>query len=149
MISEVCGVLRNWFDVARYYGKFKIENGVITSYNDGDMGLLDGQYYRIIGSVFNDGVFIYPSNSADLRDEEFEGSVWCLAIPKEVVDLSNEIDEWTDKYGGIESSAMSPFTSESFGGYSYSKGSSAASGEGTGTNWQDVFAKRLNRWRKI
>jgi hypothetical protein len=44
---------------------------------------------------------------------------------------------------------MSPFTSESFGGYSYSKGGgSDASGKGQNT-WQGAFKARLNAYRRM
>ena len=47
--------------------------------------------------------------------------------------------------------SMSPFTSETLGAYSYSKGSSGnyASGSGNGgTSWKDVYASRLHRYRR-
>lgn len=148
MLSELCREIKNWFDKSRYFGDFVISGGSIISRNDGTMGLQDGQYFRIIGSVFNDGVYQYPTT--DLHDESFEGAVWALAIPKEVIDLSNEIDAWKDKYGGIDSQAMSPYQSESFGGYSYSKGGGGASdGSSLAGTWQGAFASRLNKWRKI
>ena len=149
MLSEVCREIRNWFDKSRYIGDFVIANGTITSRNDGTMGLQDGQYFRIIGSVFNDGIYQYPAT--DLHDESFEGAVWALAIPKEIIDLSNDIDAWVAKYATVDSVNMSPYNSESFGGYSYSKsggGSSSDSAHPSGT-WKTVFADRLNRWRKI
>ena len=149
MLTELCGYLRNWFDRAKFIGHFKIENGVIISFDDGDMGLLNGQYIRIIGSVLNDGVYQYEETIEGLQDEEFDGAVWSLAIPKEVVTLAQEIEAWQAKYGGADSSAMSPYTSESFGGYTYSK-SSGGSSDGSGQNgWQSVFANRLSQWRKI
>ena len=149
MLSEVCREIRNWFEKAKFIGDFVIANGTITSRNDGTMGLQDGQYFRIIGSVFNDGIYQYPAT--DLHDESFEGAVWALAIPNEIVDLSNDIDAWVAKYATVDSVNMSPYNSESFGGYSYSKsggGSSSDSAHPSGT-WKTVFADRLNRWRKI
>lgn len=150
MISEVCRVLRNWFEVEKFYGDFEIKDGEIKSLNDGEMGIQEGQYFRIIGSVFNDGVHQFPTNSANLQDEEFNGAVWLLAIPKDLVQLSDEIDAWNEKYTGVDSAAMSPFNSESFGGYSYSKSSGGnADGTGGSADWKSVFAHRLNQWRKI
>ena len=51
---------------------------------------------------------------------------------------------------GLENPNMSPFSSESFGGYSYSKAQGYA-GEGGGmlNTWQAIFASRLAPWRKI
>ena len=102
-ISELCQEIRNYFDLEKHNGHFVIENGNITA----DF-LRDGQYFRIMGSVFSDGVHKYP--------------------------------------------AMSPFTSESFAGYSYSKGGAGGSGSSGGsgaTGWKAAFASRLNAWRKL
>ena len=139
MITEVCQYLKNWFELKKIHGKFVIENGYINN-----VGLLDGQYYRVIGSALNDGVHRYPDA---LRDETFEGSVWTMGIPQAVLDLVSEIEAWRAKYETVDSTAMSPFQSESFGGYSYSKGST--SNGSTNPGWQSVFASRLNPWRKI
>lgn len=148
ILTELCQELKNWFSISKYYGMFTVENGVIISRNDGTMNLQDNQYYRIIGSVFNDGVHQHPAT--DLIDEVFDGAVWALAIPKDVINLADDIDKWQAKYGDIESEAMSPFASESFGGYSYSKsGGSASDGTSNAGTWKGVFASRLNKWRKI
>lgn len=143
MLTELCQELHNWFERKKYFGTFTIEAGNITG-----LDLLNGQYFRVIGSVFNDGVYQYPA--WELTDETFEGAVWALGIPKAVIDLADEIDAWRKKYESADSAAMSPFNSESFGGYSYSKGGGGTSGSGNNlTGWQGVFASRLNRWRKI
>ncbi len=85
-----------------------------------------------------------------LKDEIFDGEIWAMAIPQEFVFLAGEIKAWQDKYGGIDSEAMSPFQSESFGGYSYSKGGSSVSNRASSvTTWSNTFASRLNKWRKI
>lgn len=149
MLNELCGYLRNWFEKIKYIGQFKIEDGVITLI-DGEMDLLDGQYIRIVGSLLNDGVYQYSANIEELTNEEFNGAVWSLAIPKEILAISKEIEEWQAKYGTVDSVAMSPFSSESFGGYSYSKSQGFAStGGGMLTTWQALFASRLSQWRKI
>lgn len=146
MLTELCQELRNWFDMARYRGTFTIMGGQLTDCSF----LQDGQYYRIIGSVFNDGVHVWPED--DLADESFEGAIWAMAVPPAVIALSDKIDEWQEKYGGIDSQLMSPFQSESFGGYSYSKGGGSKSGNAGGSSiptWKSTFADELNRWRKI
>ena len=51
MLTEICQELKNWFDLERHFGVFTIENGELSL-----PFLMDGQYYRICGSVFNDGV---------------------------------------------------------------------------------------------
>ena len=147
MLTELCQELKNWFDTERHFDTFTIEDGEL------DLPfLLDGQYYRICGSVFNDGVHKYGDESDVLTDESFDGAVWAMAVPPAVVALDAEITAWQEKYGGVDSEAMSPFSSESFGGYSYNKGSSSGSGNGNSGNassWQNAFASRLNNWRKI
>lgn len=143
MLSELCQELKNWFDRERHTGTFTIENGNITA----DF-LRDGQYFRIMGSVFSDGVHQYPA--ADLPSETFTGSVWALAIPAPVVKLAAEIAEWRGKYEAVDGAAMSPFNSESFGGYSYTKsGGAGASGSSASPTWKTAFAPRLNMWRKL
>lgn len=146
MLTELCQELRNWFDRERHSGTFEISGGVITA-----PFLVSGQYYRIMGSIFNDGVHKYGDATDTLTDETFTGSVWALAIPEAVINLATEIAEWRSKYEGASSPALSPFNSESFGGYSYTKsgGSSASSGNGGGVSWRDAYASRLNMWRKL
>lgn len=143
MLSELCQELRNWFDRGqpRIGGAFEISGGRVTDV-DFTEKIQNGQYFRIIGSVFNDGVYKYTDNLT-LVDEVFVGSIWLMAVPKEVVDLSNEIDTWVTNYG---SAVNSPYTSESFGGYSYTK---AANASGGNISWQSTFASRLNKWRKL
>lgn len=148
MITEICNYLKNWFDFdqPKYIGDFKIEDGVISSVKDGDMGIKEGQYFRIIGSVFNDGVYTL---SDELEDEEFTGAVWLMAVPKDVKNLAAEIALWQGKYGGVNSQNMSPFQSESFGGYSYSKGSGSSNSASSVPTWQSIYADRLARYKKI
>ena len=142
MLTELCQELRNWFECKKFFGTFTIENGQIKI---PDGSLQDGQFFRIVGSVFNDGVHVYPPT--DLKDEAFTGAIWAMAVPPAVVDLSERISEWETKYG---ESVSSPYSSESFGGYSYTK---ASSGQGNAASsnptWQTTFASELNRWRKI
>lgn len=154
IMTEMCQELRNWFDrnQPKYHGTFRIIDGVISC-DDWQMDILDDQYFRIIGSVFNDGVHQKGLESDALHDETFYGSVWAMAVPPAVIALAEEIENWQGKYGSVDSASMSPFNSESFGGYSYSKstggGSYYGDGTGGGNGWKSAFADRLNRWRKI
>lgn len=139
-MTDFCEELHNWFDVDRIFGTFTISNGEITV---PDGYLQENQYFRIVGSVFNDGVYKYPTS--DLTDETFVGAVWAIAIPPAAIDLFDEIKAWDTKYSQNEA-VSSPFQSESFGGYSYSK---AATGTDISISWQKQFKSRLNRWRKL
>lgn len=144
MLTELCAELNNYFWRAKVEGNFVIENGVLTS-----PFLKDGQYFRVVGSLLNDGVYKYPVS--DMIDEEFEGALWSMAVPQAVIDLASEISEWIAKYGTVDAAAMSPFSSESFGNYSYSKGSvsSGSAGSGNPNSWQAVYAPRLSKWRRM
>ena len=132
MLYELCAEVRNWFVSETHNGTFTVK--------DGNMPLdflQDGQYFRILGSVYNDGVYQYP---AVLTDEVFEGQIWAMRVPPAFIALSGEIDEY------IAKNAESPYTSESFGDYSYTK----ATGEsGAPLTWREAFASRLNAWRKL
>ena len=138
MLEQVLRHLNNWFLVEIHEGTFTVENGSIAL-----PFLQTNQYFRICGSVFNDGLHQYPST--DLTDETFTGTVWALAVPKAVVTLAEDIAAWQEKNG---EAVASPYQSESFGGYSYTK-RSAGNDSGTLNGWQDAFRGRLNDWRKL
>ena len=139
MLEQVLMNIRNWFTVdgGIYSGTFTIEDGGITL-----PFLANGQYFRICGSVFNDGLHQY--NVLDLVDETFNGTIWALAIPKAVIELADEIQKWQEKNG---EASVSPYQSESFGGYSYSKATDAETGGAV--TWQSAFKQQLSAWRKI
>lgn len=138
MLEQVLSEIHNWFQRDIVPGTYTIQDGQIT------LPLLqDGQYFRIVGSVFNDGLHRYGPEMDPLQDETFDGAVWALAIPKAVVELAGEIAAWQAKY---KDTVDSPYTSESFGGYSYSKASSA---DGSSGGWQAAFRARLNPYRKL
>lgn len=142
MLGELCAEIRNYFlrDVEKdiHDGTYTISGGSISL-----PFLINGQYFRIVGSVLNDGVYQYPVNS--LNDETFTGAVWAMAVPPAVVALSAEIDEWNLKNA---EAINSPYSSESFGNYSYTK-ASGDSASGGAITWQNQFRGRLNKWRKL
>lgn len=151
MLTEVCQYLRYWFQRAQLYGTFTIQDGELqTQFDNGAeysaIPVIDGQYVRIIGSALNDGVHQFPTS--DLNDETFDGAVWVMSVPPAVLSIISDIEAWQAKYNKVDSTMLSPFTSESFGGYSYSKGS-AAGGDNGGVTWKSVFGARLAQWRKI
>lgn len=142
ILTEICDYLNNYFWDKKIDGKFTISGGSIDV-----PALKDGQYFRIVGSIFNDGVHIYPAT--DLKDEEFTGSIWSMAVPSTVIAIASDVNDWQTKYGNVNSEAMSPFNSESFAGYSYSKSGSGNANSGSNIGWQDVFGGRLNKYRKL
>lgn len=149
-IFEVCQYLKNWFDKNRYMGEIQIENGALSE----SYGLLANQYFRIIGSTLNnDGVYQYPITT--LTDETFDGAIWAMSLPRAFIALLNDIEAWKAKFNSLDTQdgkqAMSPFNSESFGGYSYSKsngGTGDTNKDKSGT-WQGVFGARLAPYRKM
>jgi len=144
MLTEICAEIRNYFSLRedKILGEFAVVDGAITPSVDLD----DGQYYRIIGSVHNDGVH---SDVDTLIDEGyFRGAVWKMRVPQTVIELSNDIAAWQAENGSAQSANMSPFSSESFGGYSYTKGS-RANGESVAVTWQEMFRERLNPYRRV
>ena len=138
MLEQVLMNIRNWFPVKGgiHSGTFTIKDGGVTL-----PFLADGQYFRICGSVFNDGLHQY--NVLDLTDETFTGTIWALAIPKAVIELADEMEAWQKKNG---EAASGIYQSESFGGYQYSKQTASDGGQ---VNVWSVFRKRLNQWRKL
>jgi hypothetical protein len=63
-------------------------------------------------------------------------------VPPTLIALAADIEEYEKK----AKETVSPYNSESFGGYSYTK---ATDSSGTPISWEKAFAKRLNKWRKI
>lgn len=143
MLEEVLNHTHNWFRVRDsvngiYSGTYTIEDGEIAL-----PFLQNEQYFRIIGSTFNDGLHCYGPAMECLEDETFTGAVWALAIPQEVVKLAAEMEEWDAKNGAAVSG---PYQSESFGGYSYSK---HTNGNGGAVTVWDTFRARLKPYQKI
>lgn len=66
-----------------------------------------------------------------------------MNMPRAFLNLSKEISQYIES----EQAKPSPYQSESFGGYSYSK---AVNASGIADNsWQSVFGTKLNRYRKL
>lgn len=134
MLEEILRYLHNWFcgpgDIRP--GRYSIDGGYLHL-----PFAQEGQYFRIIGSAANDGVYQNPAEN--LTDEEFQGTIWLLRVPTALLSLVEEIEEWQTNFGNT---AAGPYQSESFGGYSYTKASGSSS-------WADVFDSRLSGWRKL
>lgn len=132
-----------------YPGEYTIANGSITL-----PFLLSGQRFRIKGSALNDGVYTYGETvknddntaAAGLKAETFAGEIWAMYPPKAALEAAAKASTWLTKYGEALSG---PYTSESFGGYSYSKGATSdADGMPSGT-WYGVPKSLLAQWRKV
>ena len=149
MLTEICAEIKNYFSYRtdRHPGVYKIEGGTIVPAVD-----LKTDYFAVFGSRKNNGV--HKVSDHDLVDEgEFKGSIWIMSPSKAFLALCKDIEDWQAKYGGVDSEALSPFYSESFGGYSYTKGAGSTSASKNGTvaasSWQSAFAARLNLYRKV
>ena len=135
-LTNLCAEIRNYFETEKRFGTFTISDGSLSPSNF----LQDGQYFRIVGSVFNDGVHRHPAH--DLTDETLDGAVWAMAVPPAVFELLQKIQE----FEAAAANAPTAYTSESFGGYSYTK---ATDENGAPIGWQKAFAGRLNKYRKL
>lgn len=156
-LTDLCAKTRNWFDdKPKHFGKFNLTDTTTMDF------LHEGQFYRIIGDVTNDSLKLsYNSvvycdtidgelrlcelstpESVEKLNGELDGAIWELSIPKDFVMLWIEIYNYEQKNADI---LNSPFQSESFGGYSYSK---ANGSNGALTVW-DNFASDIARWQKI
>lgn len=140
MLTELCAEIRNYFlgaDPMRniHHGTYTISGGKLAPLDF----LKEGQYFRIVGSTFNDGVHQYPVSG--LTDESFAGAVWGMAVPPDVIALADDIKKYVESDAGKPSA----YTSESFGGYSYTKATDA---NGAPLSWESAFSKRLNKYRR-
>jgi len=138
MLYEICKSINNFFPQpgAMVSGSFEIENGSMNL-----PFMKEGQFFCVKGSAFNDGVYKYPAVFA--VDESFNGSVLPMCIPPRFMELVNDIEAWQAKHG---ESCASPYQSESFNGYSYTKAN--VNGKPV-DNWQTAFNARLRAWRRL
>lgn len=142
-MEKLLGSLNNYFYSFGEFGTHKIDFGRITVVGKYRVG----QYVKVVGSTLNDGVYLVAqvndgtiSLNGDLIDEEFEGTVFSLAIPRQLIDLADEIKEFkAQNVAGI-------YVSESFEGYSYTR---ATNGRGGVATWKDVFKEDLRQYRKM
>lgn len=135
MLYEIMKSIKNFFpdNSHQITGRFTISDNVIEPF----VSLCEGQYFLIEGSAVNDGVY---QKGAELVDEEFEGTIIPLKIPRDFLTLVEEIEQTA------KSEKPSTMQSESFGGYSYTR---ATTSTGQLASVIDAYATRLNAWRKI
>ena len=153
MLNEICEHLHNFFDqkdgcyIDRTAGEFTISDEVISPLSS---SLAVGQYVRIVGSIFNNGVYVLTETEPDEGEPEiilsgtvnetFTGAIFGLAIPRDLVTLDTEITAY------VTANPATGYVSESFGGWS---GSRATGANGAPISWKSAYAGRLNRWRKL
>lgn len=137
MLTEICAEIRNYFVEEIRQGTYRIVNGNIEPLDF----LKDGQYFRIVGSSLNDGVYQYPDYALP-NDEEFDGSIWAMAVPPSFIALAESIKEYVES----DEAKPSAYQNESFGGYSYTK---ATDKNGVPLDWKKVFANKLTSYRRM
>ena len=142
-LTELCQELRNWFDRARYIGNITLDANGGVYCNGVAIGLAEGQYFRVIGSVFADGVHVYPDTETTV--ESFDGAVWAMAVPPDFLSLAQEIEDWNTN---ARPKMLGPYSSEnlSSSGYSYQRQSAEDMAK---ADYKTVFGARLNKWRKL
>lgn len=145
MLERILRWLNNWFRVRD--GVDGIHPGTYTIVNGGIAlpFLQRGQYFRIMGSVFNDGLHRYGPYMVSLTDETFTGTIWALAVPGDVVAAASEAEEWIEKNASVVGGI---YSSESFGGYSYTK-DTAATDALTQTGIPAHILARVSSYRKV
>ena len=146
MLERVLTHIHNFFDHGSFYlSDCTIEGGRLPR----SVTLPEGVWYRIEGSLLNDG--LHRHVAPDLNDETFAGTVTVCAVPNALLDIVEEIQEWVDANAEARAKAAStPYQSESFDGYSYNlRGDLSGSTGHELTGWQSAFATELNAWRKM
>lgn len=105
-----------------------------------------GEYVKIVGSLYNDGVYQVIGVevgsivvAGELSDEDFTGTIFSLAIPKRIKEIAEQIQEFNRQL------SASGFESESFGDYSYTR---AKNKNGELMGWKDIFKSELALYRK-
>ena len=143
--------LHNYFYRFKEKGTFTINfNSVTIGGEDLKGKYVKGQYVRIKGSAVNDGIYKVVAVESDelpgitlegcLSDETFTGYICSLGVPKSFIELSDDVQSYISEH------KTEDMVSESFGGYSYTRMNSSASGL---TGWQLAFKSRLAPYRRM
>ena len=149
MLQQICEEIHNFFISDARVGTYEVTGGRITL-----DWLKEGQRFWIVGSDLNDGVYTYHQSgikndddktAVTMPDEVFGGTVCAMAVPRGVIEIAEEIGVWNTAYA---ESVNSPYQSETFNGYSYTKASGSGGKGADPATWQGHFASRLNAWRK-
>lgn len=145
MLTEICQYLHNYFEYEKLFGDV-IVTASSVSVNGKIVALEEGQYFALFRGRIPLGVF---KNGDTLKPRHFEGAVWLLDIPDAILNADTWAESWKAKNGAADSDANSAFTSESFGGYSYSKGTTSTGKAGSGIFDNAQFSSMLAPYRKL
>lgn len=146
VLEDILWHIHNWF----IRDEFSVSGCTIANKSLPDsIDIPDGVWYRIQGSYLNDGMHLKGAKDEGLTDETFDGTITTHVMPQALLRTAEEVSSWVAKYGEAYDS---PYQSESFGGYSYSKKQGASGGGSAAppqSGWQSVFAGRFTKWRKL
>ena len=140
MMEKVMRACNNAFEVGYWEGVVTVDATNKTISVDGSSVKGVNDYVFIADSLYNNGLFKPEDPASAYTDETFTGKVWLLAPPKDFIRLCDEISTWTEK------NPAGGYVSESFGGYSYSRG---AKSNGAAVSWEDVFSDAITPYRRM
>lgn len=141
-MEEILRYLNNYFFRFKATGKFEIRGNKIIGLKG---EYFKGQYLLIEGSLLNDGVVeVLDCSNNEITiekpyNEKFEGVIYSLAVPTQLRELKDKIEEFKLK------NKNSDKVSENFEGYSYTK----AAVNGEIATWKDVFKEELRPFRQM
>lgn len=153
MLTEICQRIKNWFDLKSDHTPYGHYSGTITITTNtethkstisinGNVMEIPTNHFRLIDSLKNNGVH---SVNDELVPEIFDGALWLMVIPAEVIAIDANMTQWVQDYGNA---SKAPFLSESHKGYSYTKGSPNSGSNASMSVWS-AFESDLSTWRKI
>ena len=150
MLTEICAYLKNFFVETYYIGHITVTDGIVAC-NGTQIDIKQDQYFTLVNEKAKSILGTYKYGADELKDRDITGAVWLMDVPDDLIAIVGEISAWMEKYGGADSTAMSPFATESFAGYSYSMyyGGRSEDGNNGAPLWAAKFGGRLARWRKI
>lgn len=138
-VAAVMRHCRNYFETGYMDGTFRITGNVLPD-------VRGARFVCISGSNMHDGVwevadgFLTGRSVEGLKDEEFDGRVWLLAPPADFLELVRDMQEYEQK------NPISAILSESFGGYSIERASTA---DGKPVTPERMYAARLSNYRHM
>lgn len=134
-VPELCVYTHNFFDSEDdpITGPFSFTPDTIPA------GVVQGQYFLVCGSVFNDGIHL--AGDGDLTAETFNGTVQPMRVPPAFAALAAKI---TDYDAALPSGGV--YVSQSFNGWS---GTMATGSDGLPADGLTRYRKEINLWRKL
>ena len=136
-METVMQTVHNYFERSALEGTFRLAGNVLTPAPSAPYVAIRGSAFDGVYSCQNGYLYGLPEG---LLEEEWTGMVWELFPPAGFVSLCEEISAFDEK------NPAGAMLSESFGDYSYTRGSNA---RGTAVNWEQAYGSRLNAYRRM